>query len=237
MLIGVSFNQPSEGLLKYARSTTPEAYGGMTAWQIHLRRGCTKFMRRSRTQESKAHMCPGGHSRGALVVRFYAGQCPKDVVGMVFVDHAIAMIHGRPPPGGGAAARPMPPPQASPPGGGKIVVKVEDDPTFSTLPAQDRELLLWATTEARDKAAYNSVDMLSDRVTQANATIKDQIHPLGNHSLTLAQVPLHHCFSSSSAGPAWSSMRSVKSCSQSAKALSSSRHAPSFFGWREIRVN
>jgi pimeloyl-ACP methyl ester carboxylesterase len=126
-----------------------------------------------------------GHSLGALVARLYAGQYPNDVVGMIFVDHAIAMINRRPPPGGGAAPPPMPPPPASPPGGGKIIAKVEDDPTFSKLSAHDRELHLWATTQARDKAAStdNPMDMLLDCVTQADLIIKDQIHPLGNKPL------------------------------------------------------
>jgi pimeloyl-ACP methyl ester carboxylesterase len=95
-----------------------------------------------------------GHSLGALVARLYAGQYPNEVAGVVFVDHAIAMINRRPPPAGGAAAPPpMPPPPSSPPGGGKIDIRVEDDPTFSKLSARDRELHLWATTQVRDKAA------------------------------------------------------------------------------------
>ena len=127
-----------------------------------------------------------GHSLGALVARLYAGQYPDDVAGMVFVDHAIAMVNRRPPPGGGAAAPPpMPPPPISPPSGGMIGVKVEDDPAFSKLSARDRELHLWGTTQVRSKAASadNPVDMLFDCVTQADGITKDQIHPLGNKPL------------------------------------------------------
>jgi pimeloyl-ACP methyl ester carboxylesterase len=45
-----------------------------------------------------------GHSLGAVVARLYAGQYPNDVAGLVFVDHAIAMINRRPPSGSGAPA-------------------------------------------------------------------------------------------------------------------------------------
>src|SRR5258707_9619443 len=53
-----------------------------------------------------------GHSFGAVVARLYAGQYPNDVAGVVFVDHAIAMINRRPPPGGASLASP---PMAPPP--------------------------------------------------------------------------------------------------------------------------
>src|SRR6266481_9658654 len=95
-----------------------------------------------------------GHSLGALVARLYAGKYPDDVAGVVFVDHAIAMINRRPPPTAGAAGPPpMPPPPTSPPGGGKTAIGMEDDPNFSKLSASDRELHLWGTTQVRDKAA------------------------------------------------------------------------------------
>lgn len=127
-----------------------------------------------------------GHSLGALIARLYAGQYPDDVAGVVFVDHAIAMINRRPPPGGGAAAPPpMPPPATSPPGGGKIAMGMEDDPNFSKLPARDRELHLWGTTQVRSKAASTDrpLDMLLDCVVEADGILKDQTHPLGNKPL------------------------------------------------------
>jgi pimeloyl-ACP methyl ester carboxylesterase len=127
-----------------------------------------------------------GHSLGALVARLYAGQYPNDVAGLVFVDHAIAMINRRAPPGGGAAAPPqMSPPPTSPPGGGKIAMGMEDDPNFSKLPARDRELHLWGTTQVRSKAPSTDspLDMLLDCVAQADGIIKDQSHSLGDKPL------------------------------------------------------
>jgi pimeloyl-ACP methyl ester carboxylesterase len=127
-----------------------------------------------------------GHSLGGLVARLYAGQYPNDVAGLVFVDHAIAMINRRPPPGGGAASPPpTPPPPTPPPGGQRIAIGMEDEPNFSKLPARDRELHLWGTTQARGKATSpdNPMDMLLDCVAQADAISKDQSYPLGDKPL------------------------------------------------------
>jgi len=123
-----------------------------------------------------------GHSLGGLIARLYAGQYPNDVAGVIFVDHAFAMLSRRPPSDGAAA--PAPPP-ASPPGGAKIVMMgMEDDPNFSKLPLRDRELHLWGTTQAHNQAASTgNFDMLFDCMAQADAIINDQSHPLGDKPL------------------------------------------------------
>ncbi len=124
-----------------------------------------------------------GHSLGGLVARLYAGQYPNEVAGVIFVDHAFAMLSRRPPSDGAAA--PPPPPRPLTPGGAKIVTMgMEDDPNFSNLPLRDRELHLWATTQAHNQAASTSnFDMLFDCIAQADAIIKDQSHPLGDKPL------------------------------------------------------
>jgi pimeloyl-ACP methyl ester carboxylesterase len=124
-----------------------------------------------------------GHSLGGLVARLYAGQYPNEVAGVVFVDHAFAMLSRRPPPDSPAVSAPPPPPP-SPPGGARIVMGMEDDPNFSKLPVRDRELHVWGTAQARDQAALrNNTDVLMDCVAQADAIIKDQSHPLGDKPL------------------------------------------------------
>ena len=61
---------------------------------------------------------------------------------------------------------------------------MEDDPNFSNLPLSDRELHLWATTQAHNQAASTgNFDMLFDCIAQADAIIKDQSHPLGDKPL------------------------------------------------------
>ena len=124
-----------------------------------------------------------GHSLGGLIARIYAGQYPNDVAGVIFVDHALAMLSRRPPSDGAVA--PAPPPPTSPPGGAKIVTMgMEDDPNFSKLPLQDRELHHWATTQARNQgASTDNFDMLFDCLAQADAMIKDQSHSLGDKPL------------------------------------------------------
>jgi len=126
-----------------------------------------------------------GHSLGALVARLYAGQYPDEVAGVIFVDHAFAMLSRRPPSDGAAAPAPPPPPLTSPPGGARIVTMgMEVDSNFSNLPLRDRELHLWATTQSHNQAASTgNFDMLFDCIAQADAIIKDQSHPLGDKPL------------------------------------------------------
>jgi pimeloyl-ACP methyl ester carboxylesterase len=127
-----------------------------------------------------------GHSLGALVARLYAGRYPNEVAGVVFVDHAISMINRRSSPSGGSVPPPpMLPPPTPPPGGPRIMISMEDDPNFGKLSAQDRELHLWATTQAHGKenSSESPLDMLQECVAQADAIIKDQGHPLGDKPL------------------------------------------------------
>jgi pimeloyl-ACP methyl ester carboxylesterase len=130
-----------------------------------------------------------GHSLGALVARLYTGQYPNDVAGLVFVDHAMAMINRRPTSGGAPTAPPplSPPPPPSP-GGVKMAIGMEDDPNFGKLSDRDREFHLWASNQVSGKADSpgklpGGLDMLLDCVAQADAIGKDQSHPLGDKPL------------------------------------------------------
>jgi pimeloyl-ACP methyl ester carboxylesterase len=129
-----------------------------------------------------------GHSLGALVARLYAGQYPNDVAGLVFVDHAMAMINRRSPSGGATMDPPPMSPAPPPPGGVKMAAGMEDDPNFGKLSARDREFHLWASKQVRGKADSpgklpGGLDMVLDCVAQADAIGKDQSHPLGDKPL------------------------------------------------------
>lgn len=79
---------------------------------------------------------PGPHvlvglSLGAVVARLYASQYPREVAGMVIVDHAFLNPNTSEP-----AVEPQTP----------IVVNLEDDPNYARLPERNREMRRWAVS-------------------------------------------------------------------------------------------
>ena len=141
-----------------------------------------------------------GHSLGGVIARLYAAQFPDEVAGVVFVDHAFAMINRRPSSGTPVTTAttppPMPPPPASAPVG-KISVGMADDPNFSNLPTRDIELHRWWNSQAQGAppSPMADLDMLLDCIAEADASIKDQTQALGDKPLVdvtagnLPQVP------------------------------------------------
>lgn len=140
-----------------------------------------------------------GHSLGGLVARVYAGRYPEEVAGMVFVDHALLMIGAnirmRPgmtplPPNGGIVA---PPGKSSTPasgGVGPIVFGMQDDPNFSRLPSQDRDLHLWFMAKARDQAALQANhEIVPQCSADADAILEKHSHPLGDKPLVDVDTP------------------------------------------------
>jgi pimeloyl-ACP methyl ester carboxylesterase len=127
-----------------------------------------------------------GHSLGGVVARLYAAQYPDEVAGVVFVDHAFAMINRKPrstasttmttPPS-------LPPPSTSAPIG-KVDIKMADDPSFEKLPARDLELhRWWAAHSQSSPSPLADLDKLLDCLSEADAAINDQAHPLGDKPL------------------------------------------------------
>jgi pimeloyl-ACP methyl ester carboxylesterase len=126
-----------------------------------------------------------GHSLGGLVARVYAGQYPDEVAGMVFVDHALGfplMLRSLSP--GGKS----PPPPI--PSTGDVVgpigkpMGIEGDPNFSKLSARDRELHLWAMSQTRNQTALRTnMETSQECTTEADAILKEHIHPLGDKPL------------------------------------------------------
>ena len=128
-----------------------------------------------------------GHSLGGVVARLYAAQYPDEVAGVVFVDHAFAMINRRPSSGAPVTTAttppPMPPPPASAPVG-KIGMGMTDDPNFSKLPPSDIDLHRWWDSQAQGAPpSMADLDMLLDCIAEADASIKEQTHALGNKPL------------------------------------------------------
>ena len=117
-----------------------------------------------------------GHSLGGLVARLYASQYPNEVAGVVFVDHALAMVSRPHPPAGSPSAQVLPiTAPTAPPGEIRIVHGVEGDPFFSKLPVRDRELHAWATSQPSTQTArQDSLDMSMDCAEQADALIQEQ---------------------------------------------------------------
>ena len=124
-----------------------------------------------------------GHSLGGLVARVYAGQYPDEVAGIVFVDHAFAVLRGRslspgenPPTSPTSKALPIP-------STGDVVrpirkaMGIESDPNFSKLSARDRELHLWAMSQTRNQTALQTNMQTSQECTAlADATLKEHIN-------------------------------------------------------------
>lgn len=136
-----------------------------------------------------------GHSLGALVARLYAGRYPDEVVGVVFVDHAMTlqknmlMLPGvtllPPRPNDATVPPPTAPPRPSTPsGGGPVAMAIESDSNFSKLSARDRELHLWAMAQARNQMALQSNhEMMPECVREADAITIGRSHPLGDKPL------------------------------------------------------
>jgi len=120
-----------------------------------------------------------GHSLGGLVARVYAGQYADEVAGVVFVDHANAMIFRPPAEGDAPKSRlPMPPPGAT------KRLGMESDPNFQKLSPRDRQFHIWATGQTRDQLAMQShPEMIPECVAKADAIAKQHSHPLGDKPL------------------------------------------------------
>jgi len=127
-----------------------------------------------------------GHSLGGVIARLYAVQYPDEVAGIVFVDHAFAVINRGPPsaaattPASVPPAPPLPPPMPI----GKVGAGMTDDPNFSKLSARDRDLHnWWGTHRPTNAPSMADLDMLLDCIAQADAASADRTHPLGDKPL------------------------------------------------------
>jgi pimeloyl-ACP methyl ester carboxylesterase len=139
-----------------------------------------------------------GHSLGGLVARVYAGKYPEEVAGMVFVDHALsfgANIGMRPgmtlvPPNGGIVAPPGKSNSPTTGGVGPIAFGMQDDPNFSRLSSQDRDLHLWFMAKPRDqKVLQANHEIVPQCFADAGAILEKHSHPLGDKPLVDVDTP------------------------------------------------
>jgi pimeloyl-ACP methyl ester carboxylesterase len=120
-----------------------------------------------------------GHSVGGLVSRYYAGQYPGDVAGMVIVDHAftprsesLPRSVARHPTGTGDS-----PPaliEMTP-----LILTTEETSDFNKLPENIRELHRWAASR---KPALNQADAADD--------CESRLQSEGSGASSLSSIPL-----------------------------------------------
>jgi len=147
-----------------------------------------------------------GHSLGGLVARVYAGKHPEETAGIVFVDHALTNLHAfilpgvapdsggkTHPPGEPESAPPAAPTAPPPPLLLKQVVSIgmQDDPNFSRLSSQDRDLHLWFTAKPRDQQALQANhEIVPQCSADADAILEKHSHPLGDKPLVDVDTPM-----------------------------------------------
>ena len=178
MIIGAAFSfdwalvQPE--VAKFTRVCTFDPSG--TAWSDPFK-GATAPTCNQRVDEAHQLMMKApvdgpyvlvGYSVGAQWARLYAARYPKNIVGVVIVDHAFIPAQVAP----RQATRSHNLPQSySPPtivSEAPIVLDFQDNVNFSKLPKQDQELHTWALSENPIRPDYEMAqDCFSDlaRVT------------------------------------------------------------------------
>ena len=112
-----------------------------------------------------------GLSIGAVFARLYASQYPKEVTGMVLVDHAFLPARAKVQSSAILSQTP-------------IHLSIEDDPNFKKLPARNQELHRWADALRRDRPEVRDVDAC---VASADAAEK-QPYPLGSMPLVVVST-------------------------------------------------
>ncbi len=122
-----------------------------------------------------------GLSVGALVARTYAAEYPKEVRGVVFVDHAFLDP-------GGAEPKATPPPNAQPGDADQHVLTLEDLSDFSSLPARSQSLHRWATGRHPQNLGLAEA---RECVARLATLTKDEAAPLGATPLAVISTGNH----------------------------------------------
>lgn len=125
-----------------------------------------------------------GLSVGAMVARLYASLYPREVAGMVIVDHAFIDVGGDPPP---VTSSPSLAGLDSPPAlihRTPIILTVEDTSDFSKLPESIQKLHRWAESL---KPVLPTVETAQDCQAQLKRT-RQVTQPLGNTPLVVVST-------------------------------------------------
>jgi pimeloyl-ACP methyl ester carboxylesterase len=128
-----------------------------------------------------------GFSAGALWERLYAADYPKNIVGMVIVDHAFLAGAGTKSTNGPAAAKAHAENSSGPVliSQAPMVLGFEDDVNFGKLPEVDQELYRWATAQhpVRPDEA-----MAEDCIARIRSATDDHAYPLGEMPLKVIRT-------------------------------------------------
>jgi pimeloyl-ACP methyl ester carboxylesterase len=132
-----------------------------------------------------------GFSIGGLYARLYANTWPKDVAGMVLVDHAFIEPSG--------TANPRVQSESSdgilsvqqvdtPPtliSAAPIALGIEDDRNFKKLPELNRRLHAWAMS---DNPVRPTLQTAAECIDEVSAATGDRVSPLGNIPLIVVST-------------------------------------------------
>jgi len=123
-----------------------------------------------------------GFSVGGLVVRYYAGQYPEDVAGMVIIDHAFTPSRALEPRGSGSRGNSdgYSPPlllEMTP-----IVLSVEDTTDLTKLPPEAHQLHQWAAARKPGVNQSEAADDCEPRLKDASG------QPLGDKPLVVVST-------------------------------------------------
>ena len=142
-----------------------------------------------------------GHSIGAVFARLYAERYPREVAGLVFVDHAAViqmtggpggLVTGQLPPGAVLGRGVLLPPgtRVPPSSGAGTSATYEDDSAFQRLPAVNRSLHEWANALPSTESPRAQRARFDQCFSMIDSLDANRRQPLGGKPLVVIGLPL-----------------------------------------------
>jgi pimeloyl-ACP methyl ester carboxylesterase len=143
-----------------------------------------------------------GQSIGAVFARLYADRYPKEVAGMVIVDHAAVIQMSAPPVGargtpivgnGAVLGRGVRlPPGTVLPGsaGAEVISQANGEAMLQRLPARERALHAWADSLPSSRSPRAQRALFDRCMAEIDSTDNDRSKPLGSMPLAVVSLPL-----------------------------------------------